>query len=80
MFIAWFVAAILISQVQVIPTVINDTMSTLGKWLLIVAMGAIGAKIRLTQLVKISKKGILHGITLFFLQILIAVLLIALFV
>ena len=55
-------------------------MSTLGKWLLIVAMGAIGAKIRLTQLVKISKKGILHGITLFFLQILIAVLLIALFV
>jgi len=79
-FIALFVFAIILSQIEVLPVAANDTMATLGKWLLIIAMGAIGAKIRVAQLLKISKKGILQGISLFILQIGIALALIYMFV
>ena len=79
MFIALFVGVIIISQVQFLPEAATESMAGIGKWLLIIAMGAIGAKIRITQLLKISKKGILQGVSLFALQIGIALALIAAF-
>lgn len=78
-FIALFVAVIVLSQLQFIPESAQEILTRLSKWLLIIAMGAIGAKIRIMQLLKISKKGILQGVSLFAVQIGIALALIAAF-
>ncbi|MEY2963102.1 MAG: hypothetical protein RL754_363 [Bacteroidota bacterium] len=71
-FIVLFVAAVLINQWSGFPPVLSEGLSTAGKWLLNIAMAAIGAKIRLGVLLKISRRGIAQGALLFVAQIALA--------
>lgn len=71
-FIVLFVAAVFLTQWSVFPTAWSSNLATLGKWLLNIAMAAIGAKIRFKVLLKISRKGIAQGAVLFALQIILA--------
>lgn len=79
-FIVLFVLSIALAQFNWIPTNYLGALSNAGELLLIVAMGAIGFKIQLSSLLKISRKGIVHGTVLFLAQIAIATTLVYWFV
>jgi uncharacterized integral membrane protein (TIGR00698 family) len=79
-FIVLFVVTIALAQLNWIPANYLKSLANGGELLLIVAMGAIGSKIRLSSLLKISRQGIVHGTVLFLAQIAIATTLVFWFV
>jgi len=79
-FIVLFVFAMVIAQTGVFPDQVFASLSDFGGILLTISMAAIGAKIRIKALVKISRQGILQGVVLFAIQILMAVAAVAMFV
>ena len=76
-FILLFIAAFLLAQFVPIEQSYFNYLSKFGDHLLTIAMAAIGANIRINPLLKISKKGLLHGTAVFAFQILFFVALIA---
>ena len=75
-FIALFVASIILAQLNWLPAGWNSALDNVGDALLTVAMAAIGSKIKIKPLLKISGKGILQGVALFVFQIVLATVLI----
>ncbi len=76
-FIALFVGSILLAQLEWLPVGWNAALDNVGDVLLTVAMAAIGSKIKVKPLLKISGKGIAQGISIFAFQIVLATLLIS---
>lgn len=75
-FILLFVVAIVLAQWSAVPEGVVTELAGGGKVLLNIAMAAIGAKIQIKPLLKISRRGILQGAVLFGLQIAIALVLV----
>lgn len=75
-FILGFAVAFALAQGQVLPNVVVSWGTAAGKWLLVVAMAAVGAKIKLGPLLKLSKRGLFHGLGLFVFQVILGVVLV----
>lgn len=79
-FILGFVAAVAIAHFNLLPAAIEGHFATAGKWLIVVAMAAVGVKIKFAPLLKLSKKGIGQGMVLFVLQTVLGLALVWLFI
>ena len=64
-----FVGISIVVSLLPIPVALIATMETLGKYILTIAMTAIGMKISISKLLLSGKKGILFGILLFVIQL-----------
>lgn len=72
-----FIAITLFITFIPVPQVVQPAISTTGKFLLTLAMVAIGLNLRLSKLLQSAKKGLLFGMTLFVVQLALIGLLIA---
>ncbi len=75
-FILGFVVAFALAQGHLLPENVISWGTAAGKWLLVVAMAAVGAKIKLGPLVKLSKRGLFHGLALFVFQVVLGLILV----
>ena len=70
LFIVFFLVAVSLAQWQLIPVSWKETLVQVGDFLLIVAMAAIGFKIKLRPLFNIARPALLAGTGIFVVQIL----------
>jgi uncharacterized integral membrane protein (TIGR00698 family) len=74
-----FIGISIVASLLPFPTTFVAMMEALGKYVLTIAMTAIGMKISIAKLLVTGKKGILFGILLFAIQTLLLLVLIELF-
>jgi uncharacterized integral membrane protein (TIGR00698 family) len=78
-FIYWFIGFSLIATLGVLPTIIEDSISLVSKYALIVAMAGIGLKIRFSSIKAQGKNALIVGSFVFLIQILFTLFLLTLF-
>jgi uncharacterized integral membrane protein (TIGR00698 family) len=69
-FIYWFIGFSLVATLGILPTLIEDTISLVSKYALIVAMAGIGLKITFSSIKSEGKNAFLLGSIVFLIQIL----------
>ncbi len=69
-FIVFFLLAVTLAQFKAIPGLWKESLVEIGDFLLIVAMAAIGYKIKLKPLFYVAKSALITGVIIFVMQIL----------